>query len=158
MKIEHTIDGRSVSAESHPGELLVDYLRRSGKFSVKRGCQDGNCGTCVVIVDGEAVNSCLMMSHQTAGSDIETCEGIGNPRNPHPIQQAYVDNAAVQCGFCTPGLIMSTKALFDKNPNATEQDIRNALDGNICRCTGYVKIFDAVRDAQARLLAQGESA
>ena len=151
MKLEHNINGRVVRGDAHPGELLVDYLRRSGYWSVKRGCQDGNCGTCVVTVNGQAQNACLMMAHQTAGAELQTCEGLGTPRSPHPIQEAFVEMAAVQCGFCTPGLIMSTKALLDQHPNPTEEQVREFLDGNLCRCTGYTKIFEAVTLAAERL-------
>ena len=144
MKLTVTINGSQETQDIRPGELLVQYLRRTGRWSVKRGCEDGNCGTCVVEMDGQAVNSCLMLAAQAEGTEIWTCEGIGNPRAPHPVQQAYVDNAAVQCGFCTPGLIMSTKVLLDHNPRPTDAEIKRALDGNLCRCTGYVKIMDAV--------------
>lgn len=144
MKLTVTINGSSETQDIRPGELLVQYLRRTGRYSVKRGCEDGNCGTCVVEMDGQAVNSCLMLAAQAEGKEIWTCEGIGNPRAPHPVQQAFVDQAAVQCGFCTPGLIMSTKVLLDHNPRPTDTEIKRALDGNLCRCTGYVKIMDAV--------------
>jgi len=154
MKIELTLNGVATSVEAHPGELLVDMLRRESCFSVKRGCQDGNCGTCVVQWGDEAVNACLVLAAQVNGGTITTCEGLGTPRSPHPIQRHYVRTAAVQCGFCTPGLIMSTKALLDRVPQPSDAEIREALDGNICRCTGYVKILEAVHDAAGELKDQ----
>ena len=155
MKLNLTINDTQVSHDIRAGELLIELLRRAGYWSVKRGCQDGNCGTCVVQVNGEAVNSCLMLAAQTEGKDVWTCEGIGTPRAPHPIQEEFVHAAAVQCGFCTPGLIMSTKALLDRVPEPTEAQIKEALDGNLCRCTGYVKIMDAVNAAIERGRAAG---
>ncbi len=154
MKLELTLNGVPIRADAHPGEKLLTFLRRQSCFSVKNGCQDGNCGTCVVEVGGENVNSCLMMAHQAAGAEVWTCEGIGQPRSPHPIQEAFVNMAATQCGFCTPGLVMSTKVLLDRHPNPTEAQVREYLDGNICRCTGYVKIFDAVRQSVEALADQ----
>ena len=158
MKLAFTLNGRDVTFDIHPGEQLIEVLRREGCWSVKSGCSDGNCGTCVVQLNGEAVNSCLLMAGMVQGGELWTCEGIGQPRDPHPIQRHFVEAAAVQCGFCTPGLIMSTKALLDKNPSPTDQEIKDALDGNICRCTGYVKIMDAVHNAIAELAEEGASA
>lgn len=158
MKLEMTLNGRAVAPEIHAGELLVDVLRRSGCWSVKRGCQDGNCGTCVVQLDGENVCSCLVLAGQAQGREVTTVEGVGSLDAPHPIQAAFVHAAATQCGFCTPGIIMSAKTLLDRNPDPTDEQIREALDGNLCRCTGYVKIFDAVREAAAELRKQREGA
>jgi len=146
-----SLNGRAVSFEAHPGEKLVEVLRRENCFSVKRGCDDGNCGTCVVQVNGAAVNSCLMLAMQAEGAEVWTTEGLGTPRSPHPIQEAFVEAAAVQCGFCTPGILMSTKALLEREPHPTDGAIKEALDGNLCRCTGYVKSMDAVRDAADRM-------
>jgi carbon-monoxide dehydrogenase small subunit len=155
MKINLTVDGTHSTNDAHPGEILIEYLRRTGCFSVKRGCQDGNCGTCLVLIDGEVVNSCLLLAAQVDGKSVVTTAGIGGIENPHPIQKAFVENAATQCGFCTPGLIVSIKALLDRNPNPNEAEIKEAIDGNICRCTGYTKIFDAIQDA---IVAMGEAA
>ena len=151
MNITVNLNGAERRLAIHPGELLIEVLRREGLHSVKRGCQDGNCGTCVVQVDGAAQNACLVLAAQVDGRRVETCEGIGDLESPHPIQRAFAKAAAVQCGFCTPGLVMSTKALLEAVPNPSDADVRERLDGNICRCTGYVKIFDAVRDAAAVL-------
>jgi carbon-monoxide dehydrogenase small subunit len=146
MKVKLTLDGRPVEYDAHPGEILIECLRRHGCFSVKRGCQDGNCGTCLVQVDGEVVNSCLVLVAQAGGTTVTTAAGIGSLENPHPIQKAFVENAATQCGFCTPGLVVSIKSLLDRNPDPTEAEVKEAIDGNICRCTGYTKIFDAIQD------------
>ncbi len=147
MKIKLTLDKRQVEYDAHPGEILIECLRRHGCFSVKRGCQDGNCGTCLVQINGQVVNSCLMLAAQADGAQITTAAGVGNLDNPHPIQTAFVENAATQCGFCTPGLVVSVKALLERVPNPNEAEIKEAIDGNICRCTGYTKIFDAIQDA-----------
>ncbi len=112
------------------------------------GCDDGNCGACTVILDGKAVKSCLMLVPQARGKEILTIEGLGSEEKLHPLQQAFIDHFAVQCGFCTPGMILAAKALLDKNPNATEEEIREGLHGNICRCTGYVKIVGAIEAAR----------
>jgi carbon-monoxide dehydrogenase small subunit len=154
MKIDVRLNNEDRTLTIRPGELLIEVLRSDRCFSVKRGCEDGNCGTCVVLVDGEAVNACLMLAAQVADREVVTSEGLGTVDNPHPIQAEYVHAAAVQCGFCTPGLIMATKALLDAVPNPTDTDIRERLDNNLCRCTGYTKIFDAVRNA-AQVLEAG---
>ncbi|MFT7625384.1 MAG: aerobic-type carbon monoxide dehydrogenase small subunit (CoxS/CutS family) [Myxococcota bacterium] len=157
MTLPIQLNGKPVEHEAFPGETLLEHLRRTGYLAAKNGCQDGNCGTCVVEVDGRAVNSCLMLAGQVADAEVWTCEGIGTPRKPHPIQQAFVDMAATQCGFCTPGLIMSTKVLLQEHPDPTMDQIKEYLDGNLCRCTGYVKIFDAVQRSAAAL-QEGDSA
>ena len=129
--------------------VLRDVLSLTG---VKCGCMTGDCGACKVIIDGEAVNSCLVKAKNAVGKKIETIEGLSNGDNLHPIQQAFIDAGAVQCGYCLPGMIMSAKALLDKIPNPTEQEIReNALSNNLCRCTGYVKIVDSLHLASKRL-------
>ena len=151
MRLTMTLNGRPTAREIHPGASLMEVLRDAGCWSVKNGCQDGNCGTCVVTLDGEAVNSCLVLAAQAQGAEVVTTEGLGNPRAPHPIQRHFVDSAGVQCGYCTPGLIMSTKALLDRVSEPTDDEIKAALDGNLCRCTGYVKIMDAVRAVAAEL-------
>ncbi|MEA1904970.1 MAG: (2Fe-2S)-binding protein [Candidatus Hadarchaeota archaeon] len=134
-----------------PHERLLNVLRREGYHGVKDGCGTGDCGTCTVIVNGRAVKSCLMFAAQANDKEIITIEGIGTHENPHPLQQAFAESGAVQCGFCTPGTILSAKALLDKNPNPTEDEIKEAIDGNLCRCTGYVKIIDAIRLAAKRM-------
>jgi aerobic-type carbon monoxide dehydrogenase small subunit (CoxS/CutS family) len=135
-----------------PARTLLDVLRTElGLTGAKMGCDDGNCGACTVHVDGRAVKSCLMLAHQARGRDVVTIEGIGTEERLHPLQQAFVDRFAVQCGYCTPGMIMTAKALLDAHPEATEADIRRALYGTICRCTGYVKIIEAVEAARDAL-------
>ena len=113
--------------------------------SVKRACLQGECGACTVILDGDAVNSCLVFAATVEGREVTTVEGIGTPDDLHPIQKAFMEAGAFQCGFCTPGFIMSAKALLDKNPHPTEEEIRYGLSGNLCRCTGYVKPVDALK-------------
>jgi aerobic carbon-monoxide dehydrogenase small subunit len=132
--------------------LLIDVLRDEINYTgTKRGCGEGECGTCTVLIDGRPVNSCLILAALVQGKEIITIEGVGTPENLHPIQQAFVDEGAIQCGFCTPGMVMSTKALLDHEKNPDEQQIRKALSGNLCRCTGYVKIVKAVKKAAEEL-------
>lgn len=132
--------------------LLIDVLRDEINYTgTKRGCGEGECGTCTVLIDGRPVNSCLILAALVQGKEITTIEGVGTPENLHPIQQAFVDEGAIQCGFCTPGMVMSTKALLDSEKNPDEQQIRKALSGNLCRCTGYVKIVNAVKKAAEEL-------
>lgn len=132
--------------------LLIDVLRDEIYYTgTKRGCGEGECGTCTVLIDGRPVNSCLILAALVQGKEITTIEGVGTPENLHPIQQAFVNEGAIQCGFCTPGMVMSTKALLDSEKNPDEQQIRKALSGNLCRCTGYVKIVNAVKKAAEEL-------
>jgi aerobic-type carbon monoxide dehydrogenase small subunit (CoxS/CutS family) len=126
-------------------------LRREGYFGVKRGCERGECGACTVLVDGRAVNSCLMFAAQAEGTEILTIEGLAEGGKLHPIQEAFLDHGAVQCGFCTPGMALSAKALLDRCPHPTEAQVCEALAGNLCRCTGYVKPVEAVLDAASRM-------
>ena len=125
-------------------EVLRDKLSLTG---TKTACEESECGTCTVSINGKAVLSCITLAADVEGDEIISIEGLADGDKLHPVQQAYVDYGAVQCGFCIPGMIMSSKALLDKNPNPTQEDIEYALDGNICRCAGYPKIFDAVRKA-----------
>ena len=125
-------------------EVLRDVLHLTG---AKEGCNNGNCGACSVILDGRLVNSCLVLGAELEGKSLETIEGIAEPDQLHPIQDAFLENAALQCGICTPGFIMAAKALLDQNPHPTEHEIRYWLAGNLCRCTGYDKIVRAVQDA-----------
>jgi carbon-monoxide dehydrogenase small subunit len=134
-----------------PHEKLLDVLRREGYYGVKFGCGNGDCGACTILVNGRAVKSCIMFAAQAKDKEIITIEGLSTPENPHPVQKAFVDAGAVQCGYCTPGMIISAKALLDKNPKPTEDEIKEALEGNLCRCTGYVKIIDAVELASQRM-------
>ena len=151
MEINCRINNVEKTLRFEPNARFMDVLRSEGYYSVKNGCREGDCGTCTVIVDGRAVKSCLMFAAQAKGKEITTVEGLGTFDNPHPLQKAFVEAGAVQCGFCTPGMILSAKALLDKNPNPTEGEIKKAIDGNLCRCTGYVKIIEAVQLAAKRM-------
>ncbi len=143
------LNGKKRSFDIEPDELFLDLLRRSGLTGTKRGCDTGMCGACLVILDGRAVNACILYAFQVDGRTVETIEGVGDFDRPHALQTAMADAGAVQCGFCTPGMVMSAKALLDKKPDAGEEDFRRHLDGNLCRCTGYVKIRDALLSCSA---------
>jgi aerobic carbon-monoxide dehydrogenase small subunit len=146
--IQLTINGQPVEAAVDPNRTLLQLLREDlGLTGTKHGCGLGDCGACTVILDGRPVNSCLVLAIQANGSEVLTIEGLAENGKLHPIQQSFVDKGAIQCGFCTPGMILSAKALLDANPKPTEHDIRMALSGNLCRCTGYQKIVDAVEEA-----------
>jgi aerobic-type carbon monoxide dehydrogenase small subunit (CoxS/CutS family) len=151
MELRVKVNGRAQRWTIVPGELLLDVLRRQGYFGVKRGCEKGECGACTVLVDGRAVNSCLMFAAQAEGTDILTIEGLAAGEKLHPIQEAFLDHGAVQCGFCTPGMALSAKALLDGCPHPSEAEVREALAGNLCRCTGYLKPVEAVLDAASRM-------
>ena len=155
MTMTCEINGSESVFHIHPGDRLLDVLRHAGFISVKEGCGDGNCGACVILLDGRPVNSCLVPAARVEGCAITTVEGIGTPDNPHPLQESYADHGAVQCGFCTPGSILSSYALLRDNPHPTENEIKRALDGNACRCTGYVKKLAAVRGARGCFAADG---
>jgi 4-hydroxybenzoyl-CoA reductase subunit gamma len=129
------------------GQLLVDYLRDVGMTGVKTGCDGGECGACTVLVDGEAAPSCMMLAARCEGRTIETVEGLGRPGQLDRLQLAFHEKLGTQCGFCTPGMIMAAEGLLRRTPHPTEAEIRAALSGNLCRCTGYVKIIEAVRTA-----------
>jgi carbon-monoxide dehydrogenase small subunit len=151
------VNGETRTASVLPETTLLALLRdRFQLTGTKLGCDVGDCGACTVIVDGMAVNACLMLASQADGREVLTIEGLATADRLHPIQKAFEEHASLQCGFCGPGVILSAKALLDENPNPTTQEIRDALAGNLCRCTGYTKIVEAVRDA-ARTL-RGESA
>lgn len=147
-EIEIILNGESVKVEVRAQETLLDTLRnRLGATEVKNGCGKGDCGSCAVLMDGKAVNSCLTLALQADGREITTLKGLGNEKNPHPLQKSFIHHGAIQCGFCTPGMIVSAKALLDKNPKPSREQIREAISGNLCRCTGYKKIIDAVSSA-----------
>lgn len=141
MKATLTIDGRAVPAEIDPGESLMDVLRRLGHASVKNGCDRGDCGSCAVLLDGRAVNACLVFAAKADGRSITTIEGLAPL---HPLQRAALDSGAVQCGFCTPGMLLTAIDLLEWSPNPTEEEVREALAGTYCRCTGYVKPVEAI--------------
>jgi carbon-monoxide dehydrogenase small subunit len=151
MRVTVTVNGERHEAEVWEGESLLFALReRLGFPGSKNACEQGECGSCSVLLDGELVCACLVLAAQADGHDVVTVEGLGAGGDLHPVQQAFVDAGAVQCGFCTPGLVVATAALLQRTPNPSEDEIREALSGNLCRCTGYMKIFDAVRTAAAR--------
>lgn len=150
--IELKINGEVRTVQVEKNWTLLHVLREVLDLTgAKCGCNTGDCGACKVILDGEAVNSCLVLAVKAVGQDIQTIEGLSNGPELHPIQQAFIDAGAVQCGYCTPGMVMSAKALLDKNPDPSEEEIRAAISNNLCRCTGYVKIVDAIRLAGQRM-------
>jgi aerobic carbon-monoxide dehydrogenase small subunit len=143
-----TVNGESVEAAVEPNQTLLQFLREDlGLTGTKHGCGLGDCGACTVILDGKPVNACLVLAVQTNGCEVLTIEGLADNGKLHPIQQAFVDKGAIQCGFCTPGMILSAKALLEDTARPTEQEIRTAISGNLCRCTGYQKIVEAIKDA-----------
>jgi aerobic-type carbon monoxide dehydrogenase small subunit (CoxS/CutS family) len=144
ISVHLTVNGEAKSFAIEPRETLLEALRRFGYKSLKKGCGEGNCGACAVIIDGRPRNSCLLFAAQCEGAVIETVEGIGTPEHPHPIQKAFVEYGATQCGYCNPGSILAAKSLLEHNPTPTEAQVKEALDGNLCRCTGYVKRIEAV--------------
>jgi len=146
--IKLIVNGEKVEAAVEPNRTLVQLLREDlGLTGTKHGCGLGDCGACTVILDGKPVNSCLVLAAQADGREVLTIEGLAENGKLHPIQQAFVDKGAIQCGFCTPGMILSAKALLDATPNPTEVEIRTAISGNLCRCTGYQKIVEAIQAA-----------
>ncbi len=154
MEIVLTINGKERRVEVVGAETLLDLLRRLGYKSVKFGCGEGACGVCTVLMDGRPVNSCLILAVTAGGREIVTVDDLGTRDNPHLLQTAFVESGAVQCGFCTPGMILASKALLDRNASPTVDEIKQALDGNLCRCTGYVQIIEAVQLAARRIRAK----
>jgi len=152
MNIRLTVNGTAVERDVDAETRLLDFLRVDLQLTgTKEGCGEGECGACTVLVDGLPVNSCLVLTAQADGAEILTIEGLARGDDLHPIQQAFVESGGVQCGFCTPGFIMAPHALLQENPDPTDEEIRAALEGNLCRCTGYEKIVEAVRLAAKRL-------
>jgi len=147
--INFTLNGREVSAEVESHKMLLQVLRDTFQLTgTKDGCGQGECGACTVLVDGKSINSCLYPAFEVDGKSVTTIEGlVGEGNKLHPIQEAFVENGGIQCGFCTPGMIMSAKALLDENPDPTDEDIKKGISGNLCRCTGYVQIVDSIRKA-----------
>lgn len=143
--VELEVNGKIHTLEVAPYKTLLDVLREDlNLIGTKVGCEDGNCGVCTLLMDGMAVKSCMILIPQANGRKITTIEGLEGENALHPLQQAFIDYFAVQCGYCTPGMILTAKAILDENPNATEDDLREGLHGNICRCTGYKKIIEAI--------------
>ncbi|RMH57280.1 MAG: (2Fe-2S)-binding protein [Candidatus Hydrogenedentota bacterium] len=160
MKVQFTFNGSKVEWDVHPGETLFETIRREGYYGTKRGCNTGDCGTCTVLINGDPVNSCQVFTASLEGSEVRTIEGVVYRDRKtgevirHPVQEKFVEAGAIQCGYCIPGMVLSAIGLLEKNPNPSEEEIRRALDGNICRCTGYVKQIEAVKEA-AKALASG---
>ena len=152
ITINFTLNGKPVSIETAPNKRLLDLLHDDlGMLSVKEGCSEGECGACTVIFNGEPVTSCCMLAGQAEGAEIITVEGISVDGKPNVLQQAFLDAGAVQCGFCIPGMLLNAQALLMKNPNPTTEEIKVAMSGNLCRCTGYTKIEKAVALAASRM-------
>jgi len=150
--LEININGEWKKAEVSPDETLLYTLREKlGHTEVKEGCGKGDCGACAVLLDGKAVNACLTLALQAHKQKVITLKGIGTPENPHPLQESFVRHGAIQCGFCTAGMIVSAKALLDENARPTREEIKKAISGNLCRCTGYKKIIDAIEEASQKL-------
>jgi len=157
--LSFVLNGERVEWEVEASDTLLRALRENGLTSVKRGCEEGECGACTVVIDDEAQKSCLVLALEVEGKSVLTTEGLpAAPGKLHPIQQAFVDEGAVQCGFCTPGFIMTTYAFLKAHPNPTDEEIRHALSGNLCRCTGYLSIIKAFKAAAAALSNQSGAA
>lgn len=152
MKLRFRLNGREVAVDVHPGRRLLDLLRDDlGLTGTKEGCGEGECGACTVIVDGKPRLSCLTAAIQVEGKEVLTVEGLARAGKLHPLQEAFVETAGVQCGFCTPGLLLASYALLQENPQPTRDEIREYLSGNLCRCTGYAQVVEAVERAARRL-------
>lgn len=151
VPIQFRLNGNEKAVFAEGGQNLLDVIRRDvGDFAPKYGCGQGTCGVCTVLVDGEPQLSCLTLAETAAGRDIETTSGLADGPDLHPLQQSFMDHFAAQCGFCTPGMLMAAKALLDKNPNPTRDEVVEAIAGNICRCTGYEPIINAILAAAGR--------
>ena len=156
-RLKVTINGEWKEAEVAGGETLLHALReRFGHVEVKEGCGKGDCGACAVLLNGKAVNACLTLALQADGQEVVTIKGIGTPENPHPLQTSFVKHGAIQCGFCTPGMIVSAKGLLDETPRPSREEIKEAISGNLCRCTGYKKIIEAIEDASVKIKQRSE--
>lgn len=147
-QIKVTVNGKLCKIAVQSWDTLLDVVRNNlGLTGTKEGCGLGECGACTVIMDGKTVNSCLVLAAEANGKQITTIEGLADGDKLHPVQQAFVEQGGLQCGFCTPGMIISAKALLDENPNPTDTEIRRGIAGNTCRCTGYIKIFESIKAA-----------
>ena len=155
MLVGFRLNGKLVERQAVANQTLLDFLRDGfGMLSVKKGCDEGQCGACTVLVDGKPLCACLVLAVQMQGTEITTLEGLAKPGELSVIQQAFLDKYGFQCGFCTPGMILATKALLDQNPDPTTENIKEALDGNLCRCTGYQQIIESVSRAAEMVRAE----
>ncbi len=145
MKIKFTLNGKSTVAELHPGLTLLEYLRRNDLFGVKYGCDHGECGACTVLINDKSYNACLVLLHTLNNKSVETIESLEKPGKLHPLQTRFIDEGAIQCGYCSPGMILSAAALLRENANPEDSEIKAALAGNLCRCTGYIKPLKAIK-------------
>ena len=146
------VNGEPYEALVKPNSTLLDVLRDQLELTgAKRGCDAGDCGSCTVIMNGRPVNACLLLALKADGAEITTIEGLAEGTKLHPIQEAFVEYGAIQCGFCTPGMVLSAKALLDRNPKPTEEEIKTGISGNLCRCTGYIKIVEAIQAASQKI-------
>jgi len=152
MKVRINVNGNWMERETRPDRLLVDFLREDlGLTGTKKGCEEGECGACTIILDGKTVLSCLVPAVKAQGAEILTVEGMAEGNKLHPIQQAFWEEGAVQCGYCTPGMLLSAKALLDENPAPGVEEVKEAISGNLCRCTGYSKIVRAIQVASEKM-------
>ena len=152
LTVNFTVNGERVRLRVPANRTLLDILREDlGLTGTKRGCDTGECGACTVLMNGRSVNSCLVLAGEVEGAEIITVEGLGGEEALHPLQEAFLEEDAVQCGFCIPGMLMSAKYLLDRNPDPSEEEIREAISGNLCRCTGYIPIIRAIKRAALKL-------
>lgn len=152
MKVRMKVNGKWVEREAQPDRMLLDFIREElGLTGTKKGCEEGECGACTIILDGKAVLACLIPVLKVDGSEILTVEGLAERDGLHPLQQAFWEKGAVQCGYCTPGMLLSAKAFLDENPDPGIEEVKEAISGNLCRCTGYSKIIEAIMVAKERI-------
>ena len=152
MKLKFNLNGRDCAVEADPSRTLLDVLRTDlGLTGTKYGCGVGECGSCTILIDGKAVCSCLTLIGQADGRTVETVEGLAQGEKLHPLQESFVESHAIQCGYCTPGMLMSAKAFLDQHPSPSEEEIRTAISGNLCRCTGYKQIVAAIQHAADKI-------
>jgi len=149
------VNGLTEEMSAPPNLTLLEALRELGHVEVKCGCEKADCGACAVLLDGVAVDSCITLAWSAHGRAITTVAGLGGPKAPHPLQAAFIEHGAIQCGYCIPGVLIAAKALLDENPDPTIEEIKAGLSGNLCRCTGYTRIFAAVREAAAAMRGTG---
>lgn len=150
------VNGRAVEVAVPAHRTLLEALRDAGFVDVKRGCEKGDCGACAVLIDGVAIDSCLTLAWTAEGQDIVTAAGLGSPGALHPLQERFIETGAIQCGYCTPGLIVAAHSLLSKVADPSEDELRHGLSGNLCRCTGYTKVFEAVQQAAAIMRTGGQ--